>query len=370
MLAFYKKYARTVFDIALIALTALLIMYLLSFLLHIAAPIFIGYIIFLINEPFARFLHKRGLKKPYAATISMLLFITVVVMIFLLLGVILTVQIQNLIAVVPRYFEHVQELFLNTVHWVQTQLNALPQDVVDQAQDYSSLFFSEATALVSSFLEGAFYLLTSIPTLLFNFLIGIILAFFLSIEVDMWRHLLTEKSPKTFKKAYYFLKDYVFSGIGAYLKAQLKLIGATFIIVLIGLLILGVENAFSAALLAAIFDLLPLLGVSAVFIPWSVYLFIVGEVALGVWLLILLGVVVVFRQFMEPRIMGESLGVSAFTVLAFMIISLSLFGVAGVVLSPLLIILIKALYDNGYLKTWIHLPEDEFEQSADNRLSR
>lgn len=366
MLTFYKKYARTVFDIALIVLTAFFLMYSLSYLLHIAAPIFIGYLIFLINEPFARFLQKRGLKKTFAATISMLLFVSILLAIFLLLGVILTVQIQNVIEIVPQYFDHVQGLFLNTIHWVQTQLNALPQDVVDQAQEYSSSFFSEAAALVGGFLDGAFYLLTSIPTLLFNFLIGIILAFFLSIEVDLWRRLLNEKSPRTFKKAYFFLKDYVFGSIGKYLKAQMKLIGATFVIVLIGLLILRVENAFSAALLTAFFDVLPLLGVAAVFIPWSIYLFIVGEVALGVWLLVLMGVVVVFRQFMEPRIMGESLGVSAFTVLAFMIISLSLFGVAGVILAPLLIILIKALYDNAYLKAWIHLPEDEFEESADN----
>jgi sporulation integral membrane protein YtvI len=361
-LAFYKKYARTVFDVALILLTALLIMYILSFLLHIAAPIFIGYLIFLMIEPLASFLNKRGLKKTFAATFSVLLFIVAVVAIFLLLGVILTVQIQNLIEIVPLYFDSVETLFLNTIQWVQTQLNALPPDVVDKAQDYSSIFFSEATSLVSGFLGGAFYMLTSIPTLLFNFLIGIVLAFFLSIEVEMWRRLLREKSPQSFRKAYFFLKDHVFSGIGAYLKAQMKLIGATFVIVLIGLLILRIDNAFSVALLAAFFDLLPLLGVSAVFIPWSIYLFIVGEISLGVWLLVLLGIVIVFRQFMEPRIMGDSLGVSAFTVLAFMILSLSLFGVAGVILSPLLIILIKALYENGYLKIWIHMPEGEFEQ--------
>lgn len=62
------------------------------------------------------------------------------------------------------------------------------------------------------------------------------------------------------------------------------------------------------------------------------------------------------------KITGESLGVSAFTTLAFMIVSLSLFGVAGVILSPVLIILLKALYTQGYFQRWIRKPEDEYAQ--------
>lgn len=360
MIAFYKKYAGTVFDVALVVFTALLLMSLFSFLLRIAAPVFIGLLIFLITEPLASFLHRRGLKKTYAATISMLMFILVLLLAFLLLGVILTVQIQSLIQIVPQYFDNLEMFFVNAIHWVQARLDTLHPDVIDQAQRYSSSLLSEASALVGGFLEGFFAVLTSIPTLMFNFLLGIILAFFLSIEVESWQRLLKEKSPKTLRNGYFFLKDHVFGKIGVYVKAQLKLIGATFVIVLFGFLILRINNAFSVALLVAFFDILPLLGVSAVFIPWCIYLFIVGEITLAVWLLVLLAVVIVFRQFAEPRIMSGSLGVSAFTVLTFMIISLSLFGVAGVIISPLLIILIKAFYENGYLKIWIRLPEDEF----------
>jgi len=52
--------------------------------------------------------------------------------------------------------------------------------------------------------------------------------------------------------------------------------------------------------------------------------------------------------------------VSAFTMLAFMMISLSLFGVAGLILAPILMILLKALYDQGYFHRWVRFPKDEF----------
>jgi predicted PurR-regulated permease PerM len=200
--------------------------------------------------------------------------------------------------------------------------------------------------------------ITSFSTFLVNFLIGIILAYFLSIEIGDWKKLAREKTPNTFKVAFTFLRENVLKGIGTYLKAQLKLISITFAIIYIVLLFLGVNNAFSISVLAAIFDVLPLLGVATLFIPWIIYLFAIGNSTLAFWLLGLLGVVVLMRQILEPKITGDSLGVSAFTTLAFMIISLSLFGIAGLILSPILIILIKALIDQGYLQQWIRKPED------------
>ncbi|TLS37519.1 sporulation integral membrane protein YtvI [Pseudalkalibacillus caeni] len=367
MLSFYRRYARTAFDIALIVLTVFLIMYVFSFLFRIAAPIFVGYVIFLIIEPLARYLNRKGMKKTLATTVSTLLFILVITSIVFLAGVIFTAQIQHLINMVPFYFDKFQDQLMAQVHWAQNQINALPPDVVNKAQEYTSLIISRASHIASAFLNGLFEFVTSIPTLLINFIVGIILAYFLSIEIEMWKRIAEEKTPKTFKNAYFFLKENVLTGIGVYLKAQLKLITITFVIILIGLWILQVENAFTIALLSAFFDLLPLLGVSAVFIPWSIYLFIVGKSTLAIWLLVLLGIVVLIRQVMEPKITGDSLGVSAFTILAFMIISLSLFGVAGVILSPILLILIKALYENGYLKKWIHLPEEEFGGSDPNK---
>jgi len=126
-----------------------------------------------------------------------------------------------------------------------------------------------------------------------------------------------------------------------------------------------VENFFVISVVAAIFDVLPLLGVSTIFVPWIVFLFVTGKTGLAVGLTVLWLLVVLTRQILEPKITGDSLGVSAFTTLAFMVVSLSLFGVMGLVLSPVLIILIKALHDQGYLRRWIRLPADEFGPEPD-----
>lgn len=364
MISFYKRYWRTAFDIALIVLTVYLFMLIFSYLYRIATPIFLALVIYAMIEPLARALHRRGMRKSIASAISTLLFVLVILGALIGTVVIFTSQIMNLVSRINDYQAVFQTEIINRLSELNAQFQTLPPDVIAKAKDYAGQFAGKVSQFLVHLLSGMVNSLTSFSTFMFNFIVGIILAYFLSIEIESWKRLAQDKTPNTFKNAYYFLKDNVVKGITSYIKAQLKLITLTFVVIFVSLLVLNVNNAFSISLLSAVFDVLPLLGVSTLFIPWIIYLFIVGNTTLAIWLSAVLLVVILVRQIMEPKITGESLGVSAFTTLAFMIVSLSLFGVAGVILSPVLIILIKALYNQGYLQRWIRTPEDEYTEGT------
>ncbi|MDR6723547.1 sporulation integral membrane protein YtvI [Paenibacillus amylolyticus] len=364
MLPLYKKYGRTVFDIALLVLTVYFIMYGFSRLYQIAAPVFLSFIVFWMIEPLARFLHRRGLPKTLGAAISVLLFLGVIVALFFGLGLIIISQISNLQDNFPSYIEMVQQQFTNLVHFAQDKSDALPVSIMDKVNEY----FATLTGFISTWVtSGAQYLigfLSSFSSFITNFGIAIILAFFLSIEIESWRKFARAKTPKTLKLAIEFMRNHVFKTIRSYLKAQMIMMLITFVLIYAGLLILGTSNAFTIAAICAVFDLVPLLGVPVVFIPWIVYLFIVGNTTLAIGLVVLLAVTMLTRQLLEPKISGNSIGVSsAYLMLSFMLISLSIFGLAGVVLSPVLLILLKELLQQGYLQQWIHLPKDEFDSS-------
>jgi sporulation integral membrane protein YtvI len=358
LISFYKKYYKTVFDIALMVLTIYLFMLAFSYVYRVATPIFFALVIFLMIEPLAKFLNKRGIKKSIAAAISTLVFILVIIGAMIGLGAIFTVQIQQLMMKLPEYASVLQRHIMDNALYWQDKLTAVDVDLLEKAGEYTATITQKASAIATGLLSSIFMALTTFSTFLVNVVIGIILAYFLSLEIDSWKKLAREKTPNTFKTAFQFLRENVLKGIVTYLKAQAKLIFLTFLIIFVALIVLDVKNAFSIALLSAIFDVLPLLGVSTVFIPWIIYLFVVGQTTLAIWLIVLLAVVLGTRQILEPKITGDSLGVSAFTMLSFMIISLSLFGVAGLILSPILIILIKALYEQGYLSKWIRKPQD------------
>jgi sporulation integral membrane protein YtvI len=359
MIPFWRKYWRTAFDIVLLLLTLYLFMLLFSFLYRIATPIFLSFLIFLIIEPFARFLHRRGIKKSIATAISTLLFILIILGALTGAGILMVSQTINLTAKFGDYSALLQNQITLHADELQHKYQALPDDVTVNIKTYAGKLVTYLTTLAKGFFSGLVGVLTSVSTFIVNFAIGIVLAYFLSVEIETWKRLASEQTPGTFKKVFHFLRENVIKGIVMYLKAQAKLISITFCIVFIGLLVLGVGNAFTLSVLSAIFDVLPLLGVPTLFIPWILYLFIVGDTHLAIALTVLLLITILARQILEPKITGDSLGVSAFTMLSFIIIALSLFGVVGLFLSPVLIITIKALIDQGYLQRWIHLPLDD-----------
>lgn len=361
MISLYRKYWRTAFDIALIVLTIYLVMLAFSWLYSIAAPVFLSIVVFLIIEPFARFLHRRKLPKPLASAISVLLFVSVILGALFGAGLIFVSQIARLADNLPEYTAIIQVQFANLTEFLHSELNALPAGTVEKANEYFALFTDQLAGWLKFAFSHVLAFLTSFSSFIVSFTISIILAFFLSSEIVWWKKVANDKTPNTFKQAYQFLKDHVFRSIGSYLKAQAILVFITFAIVYAGLLILRVDNAFAISIVSALFDILPLLGVPAIFIPWVIYLFIVGNTGLAIGLIILLAVVMLTRQLLEPKIAGNSIGISsAYLMLSFVLISTSLFGIAGLILAPILLILIKELLQEGYLQRWIRMPQEEF----------
>lgn len=361
MLPLYKKYWRTFFDIGLIVITVYLIMFAFSKLYHLAAPVFLSFFVFLIIEPLARFLNRRGIGKPFASAISVLFFLVLLLGILFGAGLLIATQAMHFQDSLPKYTYIIQQHFTELTGFLTHKIDSLPADVTEKLNGY----FKKATDILSGWLVIFFKymigMLGSFSSFMGNFGIAIILAFFLSMEIKDWKKIAHDKMPKTLKTAYAFLQGNVFKAIGSYLKAQLILITITFVIVLAGLLILRTGNELTMALVCALFDVLPLLGVSTILIPWIVYLFIIGNTSLAIGLIVLLAVVLILRQLLEPKITGNSIGVSsAFLMLSFVILSMSAFGVAGLILSPILLILIKELIQQGYLQRWIYLPKEEF----------
>ena len=339
-------------------------MWLFSVLYNIAKPIFYSFIIFMCIEPLAKRLNKWGLKKSIASAISAVLFILVVLGLVGALIIVATIQGIELVNLLPQYQEQFTTEVNKWLHYFQDKMNQLPIDF-SLTDKLTSTLEQASTKIQGWLMAGLTFVISSITSFtsfIVNAAIGLILAYFLSIEIVDWKKLASDKTPNTFKTAFFFLRDNVLKGIWIYIKAQSKLISVTFVVILISLLLLNVNHAFVISLVAAIFDVLPLLGVSTIFIPWITYLFVVGDTELAIWITVLWLVVVLARQMLEPKITGDSLGVSAFTMLAFMMISLSLFGVAGLLLSPILLILIKALLDQGYLEQWIRKPIGEYDK--------
>ena len=128
-----------------------------------------------------------------------------------------------------------------------------------------------------------------------------------------------------------------------YLRAYLLLLLATFSILFLGFCILRVKYAFLLALVVAVVDLLPILGVGTVLIPWSIVCFLQKNYFLGVGLLILYAVALILRQILEPRLVGKSLGLSPLLTLFSTYAGYVLLGFLGMIIGPIVTLTVKNL---------------------------
>lgn len=129
-----------------------------------------------------------------------------------------------------------------------------------------------------------------------------------------------------------------------YLRACFLLGMLTFLQMFIGLALLRIPYAFILAFFIALVDFLPLLGTGIILIPWAAVCLLFGEIRLGIGLLILYAISSVIRQILEPKLIGEGLGLPPLLSLAAMYGGLRLFGVWGMLLAPLVTAGVKSIF--------------------------
>ena len=141
------------------------------------------------------------------------------------------------------------------------------------------------------------------------------------------------------------LKNGAIGIIGKYMRSYFLIMLITASVMLTGFLLLGVDYALLFAIIVAVLDLLPIIGVGTALIPASVFCFLTGKGGLAIGLIILFVVSSVIRQLVEPRILGKHLGIHPLATLAAMYIGYSFFGFVGILLLPLVVIIL-GIYKN------------------------
>jgi predicted PurR-regulated permease PerM len=136
------------------------------------------------------------------------------------------------------------------------------------------------------------------------------------------------------------------------LKGYTIVILITFTELFIGFLILRIEYAAILALLIAVVDILPVLGTGVVLIPWALVDFAIGKPVIGVGILILYLVITLIRNVIEPKIIGEQVGLPPVVTLIAMYGGLKLFGFTGLWGLPVILIVLVNLQDAGMLRIW------------------
>lgn len=341
-------------NLAYAAVIIFLVYFFLKYAINWIMPFVIAFLVSALLYPLIKLLtNKLKLKKrqrPVAAVITALFFCTVGVLTGFIISKIV-VAVSGFIVSLPEYFS---TTVLPNLEGGYEKLRTLLANLNIEIDTGSKTFFDSLTSSVSSLvsrLVPSMSFITSIPGMIVSVIIMIISTFFISMDFEKITSFCLAQLPRKAADFILELRDYTVKILFKYIRSYALILALTFGELLIGFAIMhfitGQKNIFLLALLIAIFDILPIVGTGTILIPWSVISFISGDYVKGICLLIMYAVITVVRQFIEPKIVGEQVGLHPIATLIAMIVGTRLFGGVGLFGLPIALAIIKDLNDHG-----------------------
>ena len=132
-------------------------------------------------------------------------------------------------------------------------------------------------------------------------------------------------------------------GVKGYFKSRLIIMAIVFLILSIGFLILDAPMPYFLAFIISLIDMIPLLGAGIVIIPWGIFSYFWVNRDLGTGIIILYVVLTISRQFFEPKILGNQIGIRPLYTFLITLLGSIIFGPIGLFLGPLIAIIINAI---------------------------
>jgi len=324
-------------------------------------PFLIAFIIAKVMRKPVEFLHKRfKVSKILGVIATMLVFLIVV-------GAILYFFCTALFREIITLSEQTQYIFPPLYNNISTQigrfnfffnnLNISPELVTGIQNSLLGVINGLLTTITNWINKAGNFAIDTImnfPTILIYIIITILATFFMSSDYKYISDSLEKYLPLKWIKKAEDIIDGLFHSLGAYLKAIGILISITFCELLIGFTLFEVDYAVILAVVIAIIDALPILGTGTVLIPWGIVSLIMGDITFGFCILGLYLFILIVRQLIEPKIVGQQIGVYPLLTLIAMYTGVKFVGLGGVILGPIVLIILKnvfsSVYEKGVLK--------------------
>lgn len=131
---------------------------------------------------------------------------------------------------------------------------------------------------------------------------------------------------------------------GAYIKSQIIIMFVITAICVAGLYLSGNEYALLAGCGIGICDAMPFLGTGTIFVPWAILEVLRGRYMLAVIYTIIYAICSLMREILEPKLLGNKLGMHPLTVIVSIYVGLKIYGLWGFALGPLTYILVREIY--------------------------
>lgn len=351
--SFNQKKIDFIINIAYISVIIILIYIFLKFFLSLIMPFAIGIILSLISEPLTCFIFsKTKLNRSVCTIISITFTLGALLAIIAIITIVVCSQIDSIFSFIPQIIKNVSSY--------ANDLSSKP----------NNNFFEKALIYVVDYINNVsidnlndigltnkiMIYMTDIFKSLPHFIISAIVTFAFSIFFSS-SYLKIKKEIKqrfSYKKRIILhnIKKSIINVLVNFIKSYSILMLLTFVELSIAFLIFDIQPSIPLALMISLVDILPILGIGTIMIPWGIICLLTGNITLASIIFSIYAVITVIRQIVEPKIVGKNIGLPPIITLPAMFIGMSLFGIKGLFISPMIVTIVYDLNKNGFIKLW------------------
>lgn len=315
-------------------------------------PFVIGWILSVIAGPLVTFLEKKlKIMKRLGSAITIILVLALCIgLIYLIIS-----QIWEEISVLIRNFPSMYHDLERGLSQIGTQGNALFERFPEQIQNSWATLMNNLDDTASSLIgrigeptiEVAGNVAKRIPSVLIGTIVAFVSAYFFIADKENLGEWVKKVVPKSITSRLLLVGENLKYAMGGYFKAQSKIMGVVFAILLVGFTLMQIRFSILLAIAIAFLDFLPFFGTGTALIPWAIYKFLVGDYKMVAALVILYGVTQLVRQLIQPKLVGDSMGLNPLYTLFLLYLGYRVGSVLGMIFAVPIGLILLNLYQAG-----------------------
>ena len=354
-----KKYLKVLLNLTIAAAILLFAVFLLPKLIIFFMPFVIGYLIALIASPMVRFFEEKlKIRRKAGTAFVIIAVIALVVLGIYLIGAKLIEEAIGFAEALPQMWSNIEVEIQKIGENLEVLYRRLPdnvQDAISSVTDTLSSYVGEVVGGIGTpTIAAVGNFAKQLPTVLIGMIMTLLSAYFFVAEKHTLSGFVERYMPKSLKQRYLLIKRSLSRAVGGYLKAQLRIEVWMYLLLVLGFALLQIDYALLIALGVAFLDFLPFFGTGTVLVPWAVVKILSSDYKMAVGLLIIWGVGQLARHLIQPKIVGDSIGVPPLPTLFLLFIGFKAGSVLGMILAVPLGIILYTMYQEGAFDTTVN----------------
>lgn len=354
-----RTYLKVFLNLAIVLVLILMLIFVVPKIVIYFMPFVMGWIIAWIAGPPVHFFEKKlKIKRKAGSAFVIIAVIALVILGGYLIIAKLTEQAINFAMELPDMWQGMQKDLAQVGEGLEGAMRFLPKDIraaIEGFTDNIGVYLGDLVGrLGSPTLEALSRFAMNIPSIVIGIIMCLLSAYLFVADREYVPHLLSKALPQSILDRFRLIRNGLRRAVGGYFKAQLKIELWMYVLLALGFTVLKVRYAFLIAIVVAFLDLLPFFGTGTVLLPWAAVKFFNGEYTLVIGLLIIWGVGQLARQLIQPKIVGDSVGLSPIPTLLLLFVGYKSAGVVGMIIAVPIGIIILNMYEEGVFDTFLN----------------